>query len=112
MLHWLSTPREGGAPVAYLLAADGSQVTGSEPFASTFAAYYQQLYSADPLIPCADLTQFVSDLLMPCLTNEEQEAMDVDVICDELYTVLAQLHVRKELSPIGFPAEFWPLVRP
>ncbi|KAJ1140250.1 hypothetical protein NDU88_006607 [Pleurodeles waltl] len=74
----------GVGPVAYLQLQDGSCVMGKEPIVQALDDYYQDLYRADLLDPRADLSQFVQDLLVCSLSEDDRESLEADITAEDL----------------------------
>ncbi|KAJ1185465.1 hypothetical protein NDU88_002257 [Pleurodeles waltl] len=98
--------------MAYLQLQAGSRVVGSELIVQAPAAENQDLYRAYPLSPCEDLSQFVQDLMVPCLSIEDRKSLEADITAEELRKALAHLQPDKVPGPSRFPPKYWRLVWP
>ncbi|KAJ1213725.1 hypothetical protein NDU88_001357 [Pleurodeles waltl] len=95
MLHWLFTHRTASTPVAYLESTEGAHITGSGDIVTAFVTFYSTLYGSKSTGLPEGLYQFVEDVLVPRLSTEDRESLEVKVTSKELRLAHGQLHVGK-----------------
>lgn len=107
MLAWLA--RESSSPVTISAIADfdGSLLTDPTSINGRFASFYQELYSSRMTCTDEELTAYLEEMELPCLTSTYRDALDAPIMLEEIQRAVASLQNGKTPSPDGIPAELF-----
>lgn len=105
MLAWLA--RESFSPVTISAICDSDGTPLTDPTSIIDASLYQELYSSWMVCTDEELTAYLDEGELPCLTSTYWEALDGPITLEELQWAVASLQNGKIPGPDGIPAEFY-----
>lgn len=85
--------------------------TKSEEIAEIFRNYYEDLYRAAPS-NLGDIQKFLDTIIMPSLTQTEQEFLDAAIQEEEIRATIMGSKNGKTPGPDGLPAEYYKILIP
>lgn len=95
---------------------DGTVQTDAKVVNSTFASFYQSLYSSEVVFVQSACDCFFSSIQLPCLSDNESAELEHAITLQECEMVLKEMNRGKSPGPDGIPPEvyhtFWPLLGP
>ncbi len=85
----------------------GDTVYDPERINNTFRDFYESLYSPQINPSKDEIDQFLDNITLPKLTDNQAMALDSPLTSDELQEALNSMPNKKAPGPDGFPAEFY-----
>lgn len=107
LLAWLDKREQANRWVAQLTLDTGTIVTDPQQIVNTFAHHYETIYTPITTTTLDDGLAFLKDIRMPTLTLEEAQALDADLMSEELSLAIGGIQTGKALVPNGIPIELY-----
>lgn len=107
---------ESKANIDMLRSSDGKIVTDPRAINNTFKAFYSTLYSSEVVLDRHACKQFLENLNLPKLPEEDKNLLEEPLTLEELHSAAKSLKKGKSPGPDGIPPELylavWDIVGP
>ncbi|KAJ1217657.1 hypothetical protein NDU88_005250 [Pleurodeles waltl] len=107
MLAWLLREDRQQSPIGAIRVGAHDMATTQVEINETFRKYYSNLYTKRTSCTASQLEAFLTDSLLPQLSQTDREKIETPMTMDEIELALTQLPRNKAPGADGLPSEYY-----
>ena len=107
ILAWHIKQQQTERSINYIEAPNGKTVVNPEEISKTFRIFYKRLYSTECSSNLDGQTQFLNDLNIPKLSEEESKILDEEITKQEIAHAMGSMQAGKAAGLDGIPIDLY-----